>query len=62
MSALINILVTFIGLFGLVYGLGCLVAAVNPRNRGVGFFVNTLFAAAALTTSLGCAWLLAGRL
>ncbi len=62
MTALINILLAFTGLFGLIYGLGCAVAALHPRNRGLGFLTNTLIGAGSLTVSFGCAWLLVGRL
>lgn len=62
MTAFIDALLVFVALLGLVFGLGCAVSALHPRNHGKAFFQNTFFAAASLTVSLACAWDLIGRL
>lgn len=55
METTLQILVTFVGLFNLIYGLGCTIAALRPKNQGAGFALNCLFAALTLTISTECA-------
>ncbi len=45
----------FVALFSLIFGAGCAIAALHPRNRGRAFFSNTLFAATFLTVAFVCA-------
>lgn len=61
MTAL-DVLLAFAAFFGLVFGLGCAIAALHPRNRGRAFLVNALLAAASLTLAYVCAWALDERL